>query len=177
MSFSFVSNRILFLLGSIARKYDIETADIKKTMWNCQQSIWELNAYHKVNEQLDELAQLIIEKIKTARFSNGKVIIDGVRQYLDQHYANEISLALLSELFHINSAHLSESFKSHVGQNFSDYLVNVRMEKAIEFLKDKQLKIIDIANLVGFSNSGYFSTVFKKHFGQTPVEYRQSMNQ
>jgi two-component system response regulator YesN len=62
-----------------------------------------------------------------------------------------------------------------VGQNFSDYLVNLRMEKAQHFLKDKQLKIIDVANLVGFSSSGYFSTVFKKHFAQTPAEFRQSL--
>lgn len=174
MAFSFLSNRVLFLLGSAARKYDLETTDVQNMMWSCQQSIWELNSFSKVIEQLTELGQLIIEKVRTARFSNGKLIIEGVRQYLDQHYANEISLTFLSEMFHINSAHLSETFKHQVGQNFSDYLLNVRMEKAKEFLKDKQLKIIDVANLVGYSNSGYFSTVFKKHFRQTPADFRQS---
>lgn len=174
MAFSFLSNRVLFLLGSAARKYDMETRDVQNMMWSCQQCIWELNSFPKVIEQLTELGQLIIEKVRTARFSNGKLIIEGVRQYLDQHYANEISLTFLSEMFHINSAHLSETFKHQVGQNFSDYLLNVRMEKAKEFLKDKQLKIIDVANLVGYSNSGYFSTVFKKHFQQTPVDFRQS---
>jgi two-component system, response regulator YesN len=177
LAFSFISNRVLFLLGSSARKYDMETKDVQNMMWNCQQSIWELNSYHKVIEQLTELARLIIEKVRTARFSNGRVIIEGVRQYLDQHYANEISLTFLSEMFHINSAHLSETFKNQVGQNFSDYLVNVRMGKAKEFLKDKQLKIIDVANLVGYSNSGYFSTVFKKHFHQTPADFRHSLEE
>jgi two-component system, response regulator YesN len=176
LSFSFATNRLLFLLGSLARKYDIETKDIQKTIWNCQQSIWELNSQSKVIENLLQLAQLIIEKVRMARFSNGKLIIDSVRHYLDQHYASEISLTLLSELFHINSAHLSETFKNYVGQNFSDYLVNLRMDKAQQFLRDKELKIIDVANLVGFSNSGYFSTVFKKHFGQTPVEFRNSLD-
>ncbi|WP_251032156.1 response regulator transcription factor [Mesobacillus foraminis] len=175
MAFSFISNRVLFLLGAIARKYDTETKDIQKLMWSCQQSIWELNSYDKVMDQLTELALMIIEQVRTARFSNGRLIVEGVRQYLDQHYANEISLSLLSEMFHINSAHLSETFKNYAGQNFSDYLVNVRMEKAKEFLKDKQLKIIDVANLVGYSNSGYFSTVFKKHYRQTPVDYRNSL--
>jgi two-component system, response regulator YesN len=176
LSFSFAANRLLFLLGSLARKYDIETKDIQKTIWNCQQSIWELNSQGKVIENLLQLAQLIIEKVRMARFSNGKLIVDSVRHYLDQHYASEISLTLLSELFHINSAHLSETFKNYVGQNFSDYLVNLRMDKAQQFLRDKELKIIDVANLVGFSNSGYFSTVFKKHFGQTPVEFRNSLD-
>ncbi|WP_026568427.1 response regulator transcription factor [Bacillus sp. UNC41MFS5] len=176
LSFSFAANRVLFLLGSLAKKYDIETKDIQKTIWNCQQSIWELNSQSKVLENLLHLAQSIIEKVRLARFSNGKLIVDSVRNYLDQHYASEISLTLLSELFHINSAHLSETFKNYVGQNFSDYLVKLRMDKAQQFLRDKQLKIIDVANLVGFSNSGYFSTVFKKHVGQTPVEFRNAID-
>ncbi|MCM2535110.1 response regulator [Neobacillus pocheonensis] len=176
MAFSFDANRVLFLLGSLAEKYNIKTKDIHKIMWECQQSIWELNSHRKVIEQLIQLAQLIIEKVRFARFSNGKLIIDSVRHYLELHYANEISLTLLSEIFHINTSYLSETFKNQVGQNFSDYLVNLRMEKGQQFLKDKELKIIDVANLVGFSNSGYFSTVFKKHFGQTPAEFRQTIN-
>ena len=176
MSFTFAANRVLFLLGSLARKYNFETNDFQREMWNCQQSIWELNSQTKVIEHLLQLAKLIIEKVHVARFSNGKVIVASVQQYLEQHYANEISLSMLSELFHINSAHLSETFKQTVGQNFSDYLVQLRLQKARQFLKDKQLKIIDVANLTGFSNSGYFSTVFKKYFGQTPVEFRNSLD-
>jgi two-component system, response regulator YesN len=176
LSFSFAANQVLFLLGSLAKKYDVETKDIQNTLWNCQQNIWNLNSQHKVKEYLIQLAALIIEKVRLARFSNKK-LIDSIRHYLDQHYASEISLTTLSTLFHINSAHLSETFKNHVGQNFSDYLVNLRMEKAKVLLKDKQLKIIDVANLVGFSNSGYFSTVFKKYFGQTPVEFRNSLGE
>lgn len=175
LAFSFISNRVLFLLGASARKYNMETKEVQNMMWNCQQTIWELNSNHKVIEKLTDLSRHIIEKVRTARFLNGKSVIEGVRQYLDQHYANEISLTFLSEMFHINSAHLSETFKNQVGQNFSDYLVNIRMEKAKEFLKDKQLKIIDVANLVGYTNSGYFSTVFKKHFHQTPVDFRNNL--
>lgn len=177
LSFSFMSNRVLFLLAASARKYNLQSKEIQNIMWNCQQSIWELNSYYKVIDQLIDLSRLIIEKVRTVRFSNGNLIIEGVRQYLDQHYANEISLTFLSEMFHINSTHLSETFKKQVGQNFSDYLVKIRMEKAKELLKDKQLKIIDVANLVGYTNSGYFSTVFKKHFKQTPAYYRQSIEE
>jgi two-component system, response regulator YesN len=170
-SFSVAANQVLFLLGSLAKKYDVETKDIQNTIWNCQQNIWKLNSQHKVKEYLVQLAELIIEKVRLARFSNKK-LVDSIRHYLDQHYASEISLTTLSNLFHINSTHLSETFKNNIGQNFSDYLVNLRMENAKQLLKDKQLKIMDVANLVGYSNSGYFSTVFKKRFRQSPVEFR-----
>ena len=173
LSFSFTANQVLFILGSLAKKYNVETKDVQNMIWNCQQSIWSHSSNEKVKDYLAKLANLMINKVHVTRFSN-KNLIDSIRQYLDQHYASEITLKTLSTLFHINSSHLSESFKNHVGQNFSDYLVNIRLEKAKEFLKDNELKIIDVANLVGFSNSGYFSTVFKKNFGTTPAKYRNS---
>lgn len=177
MTFSIVANRVLFLLGSLARKYDTDTVGINKAIWNCQQKIWELNSHNRVIDQLNHLANSIIRKVNESRCSsNGSVIVENVRRYLDKHYANEISLTALSEQFHINSAYLSEMFKNHIGQNFSDYLINLRMNNAQALLKDRQLKIIDVAYLVGFSNSGYFSTVFKKYYGQTPVEFRKSLN-
>ncbi|WP_223702550.1 response regulator transcription factor [Sutcliffiella deserti] len=177
MSFSFMANRVLFLLGSLAKKYDIENNEINNKIWNCQQSIWELNSQHRVKEQLDHLAQSIMKTINKVRSSSsGAELVQNVCRFLENHYASEISLSLLSKQFHINSAYLSEIFKAHVGQNFSDYLNNLRMENARLFLGDPQLKIIDVAHLVGFSNSGYFSTVFKKQFGQTPAEYRKTLH-
>ncbi|MGM0751608.1 MAG: response regulator transcription factor [Bacillota bacterium] len=176
MSYSFVANRVLFMLGSMARKYDLYSDDMKKMMWNCQLSIWELTSRDRVKEHLLKAARSITEKVsETRRSSNGTAIVENVRQYMDRHYANEISLTSLADQFHINSAYLSEMFKEQVGQNFSDYLVDLRMDKARSLLKDEQLKIIEIAHLVGYSNSGYFSTVFKKRFGQKPLDYRKSM--
>ncbi|RKL67290.1 two-component system response regulator [Salipaludibacillus neizhouensis] len=175
LSFCFVANRVFFLLGSLAKKYNMETKDIQKSMWNCQQSIGELNSQSKSIDHLIQLAQVIVEKISVARFSNGQ-LMDNIRQYLDEHYASEISLTSLSELFYINSSYLSDTFKNHIGKNYSEYLVELRVEKAKFFLEDERLKIIDVANLVGFSNSGYFSTVFKKHVGKTPVEFRNFLD-
>jgi two-component system, response regulator YesN len=176
MSYSFAASRVLFMLGAAARKYDLYSDDMKKKIWNCQLGIWELTSRERVKEELVELAGMITEKVsETRRSPNGTAIVENVRQYMDRHYANEISLTSLAEQFHINSAYLSEMFKELVGQNFSDYLVNLRMDKARSLLRDEQLKVIEIAHLVGYSNSGYFSTVFKKRFGQKPLDYRKSM--
>lgn len=176
MSYSFAASRVLFMLGSMARKYDLYTDDLKKKMWNCQLGIWELTSRERVKGELLELARMIADKVSETRHSsNGIAIVENVRRYMDKHYTNEISLSSLADQFHINSAYLSEMFKELVGQNFSDYLVNLRMDKARSLLMDEQLKIIEIAHLVGYSNSGYFSTVFKKRFGQKPLDYRKSM--
>ncbi|WP_034761834.1 response regulator transcription factor [Rossellomorea vietnamensis] len=178
MSYSFAASRVLFMLGSMARKYDLYTDDLKKKMWNCQLGIWELTSRDRVKGELLDLARVIAEKVSETRHSsNGIAIVENVRRYMDRHYTNEISLTSLADQFHINSAYLSEMFKELVGQNFSDYLVNLRLEKARSLLMDEQLKVIEIAHLVGYSNSGYFSTVFKKRFGQKPLDYRKSMTE
>ncbi|WP_409293943.1 response regulator transcription factor [Peribacillus sp. SCS-26] len=174
-TFSFTAHRVLFLLSTIGKTYSVKSREFLDSTWECQQGIWSLAPQKKVESQLVQTASLLIDKVKHVRYSSGKTIVDSVREYLDLHYANEISLSMLSELFHINSAYLSETFKNQIGQNFSDYLVKLRMEKACSLLKDQHIKIIDIANMTGYSNAGYFSTVFKKHFGITPVEYRNKI--
>ncbi len=176
LSSSIVANRILFCLGSIAKKYNVENNNAQRLIWECQQVIWQLNDQSKVIAYLTELAKLIVAQIHDTRTTDGKQIVDGVRRYIDQYYGNDISLTILSELFHINSAYLSEIFKVQIGKNFSEYLTEVRVKEAKKFLKDPHLKIIDVANLVGFSSSAYFSIVFKKHVNETPANYRKSFD-
>src|SRR5690606_37729805 len=135
-----------------------------------------MNSQSKVRDYLIQLAKEIIEKVRVKRYSNGKLVIESILHYLNEHYASEISLTSLSSLFHINSAYLSDSFKNHVGQNFSEYLVNLRIGEAKLFLTGKEFSIIDRAYLVSFSNSSYFSTVSKKRVGKTSIEYRNSIN-
>lgn len=173
MSFAFASNRLLYLLGSLAAKYS-NHEEIQGDVWNLQHSIWELNAQEKVIERLKELILKIMANIQKEYNTAGVTIVEKVRIYINKHYDEEISLTSLADQFHINSAYLSEVFKIHSGKNFTDYLLHLRMEKAAEYLKDQDLKITDVSQLVGFANSGYFSTVFKKYYGRTPAEFRKS---
>ncbi|WP_066191409.1 response regulator transcription factor [Gracilibacillus timonensis] len=175
LSFSVAANRVLFCLGSLAKKYGVETKHTQQLIWQCQQAIWELNAQKKVMAYLIQLATVVMEWINDTKSSDGQRIVDGVRSYIDQYYGNDISLTTLSDLFHINAAYLSEIFKTQTGKNFSEYLAEVRLKESKKFLEDHHLKIIDVANLVGFSSSAYFSTVFKKHVGKTPAAYRKSL--
>ncbi|MBD8068723.1 response regulator [Bacillus sp. PS06] len=172
-SFTFLANRIFLLLMSLVIKYGIETSKIQQELWLCQQSILEHDSQAKVLDKLMSLAQNVIQEVKGLRASDGSHIVEGVRRFLEKNYANDITLTSLSKQFHLNGTYLSELFKNQVGQTYSDYLIKLRINKARELLLDSELKIIDVAQLVGFSNSSYFGTVFKKYVGQTPVEYRK----
>jgi two-component system, response regulator YesN len=72
----------------------------------------------------------------------------------------------------VSVKYLSRAFKNITGRNFSDYLSEIRMNKAKELLEKTQLTVYDIAISVGYGDPQYFHRVFKKYFGVTPNEYR-----
>jgi two-component system response regulator YesN len=73
----------------------------------------------------------------------------------------------------INPTYLSELFKKEMGEGFNHYLVNLRLSKAQELLRENEnLSIADISQLVGFQDPNYFSRLFHKRMGVTAQEYR-----
>lgn len=126
-----------------------------------------------VRGQIDELAQLVMGEVKKLRFSSGQHMVEAVRKYVEENFSYELALSSLAEMFHLNETYLSGLFKQHVGITFSDYVTKLRMTKAEQLLQENELKLTDIAMLVGYSSSSYFSTSFKKNSGKSPKEYRE----
>ncbi len=96
--------------------------------------------------------------------------------YVEEHYGDRsLSLESVADEMGLNSSYLSRVFKKERGENFSEYLIRVRIERAQELLGGTELKTYTIASEVGFGDAHYFSQVFKKKCGMTPAEYRQSV--
>jgi beta-N-acetylhexosaminidase len=100
------------------------------------------------------------------------VIVKKVLIKLNAQYANEISLDSVALEQNITASHLSRLFKKEMGMTFSEYLMNLRINKAKNLLVTSSLYIYEIANLCGFQDFNYFSKVFKKVTGVTPNDYR-----
>ena len=84
-----------------------------------------------------------------------------------------MSLDAVADTLSISSVYLSRIFKKHTGQNFSEYLLNYRMEQALELLRCTYMPTTEVASAVGYGNPAYFRSSFKLHFGMTPRQYRQ----
>lgn len=110
------------------------------------------------------------EEKSTIRPSN---LVFAVRQYMGEHMGDEmLSLTGVAKEFYMNSSYLSRIFKKETGMSFVEYLTSLRIEKAKTLLKDSDLKIYEIAEKIGISNSNYFGILFKKKVGCSPLEYR-----
>jgi len=101
-------------------------------------------------------------------------IVGQVQSYIRSNLSEDISLQSLSERVYLHPVYLSKLYKVETGEGLSDYISNIKMEHASELLlSDRDLKIYEVAIMVGFQNSSYFSRVFKNRFGMTPLEFRK----
>ena len=92
---------------------------------------------------------------------------------MQEHLAEDISLSVLAEEFHLSSQYISQLFKSEIGVNFLAYLTNIRMEKAKKLLLSTSASIAEISERSGYGDYRVFTKVFKKSEGITPSQYRR----
>lgn len=96
-----------------------------------------------------------------------------ILKYIQEHYAEDLSADSVADAFGISSVYLHQQFKKEVGDTFLNYVMSVRMEHAKILLKHSTYKINTIAEKVGYHSSQYFSQIFRKNVGCTPIEYRE----
>lgn len=104
----------------------------------------------------------------------GNLLIRKALDYIELHYAEKIGLKSVSDALYISPNYFSDLFRRHMKVNFSDFLIDFRLKKACILLKKPEYKVSEISEMVGFRDSTYFSTVFKKTYNLTPVEYKNS---
>lgn len=125
-----------------------------------------------INEQC--LNSLTSHAVET---HSGNYIVNAAKEYIYKNYASSsLSLNEISDALSISSYYLSRIFMKHTGQNFSEYLLQFRMNQAQKLLKTTHLSTIEISAAVGYNNPSYFRTSFKTHFGITPRQYRMLQN-
>ena len=96
-----------------------------------------------------------------------------ITRYLQEHLAEEISLSILAEEFHLSAQYISQLFKSEIGVGFLAYLTNIRMEQAKKLLLSTPLSIAEVSEQSGYGDYRVFTKVFKKSEGITPSQYRR----
>lgn len=105
-------------------------------------------------------------------------VVDKVRQYIEDNYADEqLSLNLVASHMNFSPNHLSTVFSQQTGQTFTRYLTEYRMNRAKELLRCTGKRSSEIGLEVGYKDSHYFSYLFKKTQGMTPTQYRSERTQ
>jgi two-component system response regulator YesN len=131
----------------------------------------------KTIEHLREQTYKILSSALVFRDSqtNGqyKNLIRQVKEYIEHHYTDpDLSLNEVSAQANLSASYFSVVFSQETCQTFKEYLTEMRINKAKELLRTTALRSSDIAYQVGYNDPHYFSSVFKKNTGLSPIEFR-----
>lgn len=97
-----------------------------------------------------------------------------ILNYINDNYAEDISVNTLAELCQYSEYHFMRFFKKHIGLTCIQYINNLRLEKSSVLLTSTNTSIMDIALEVGFDNLSYFNKLFKRKYNLTPKQFRNS---
>lgn len=134
-----------------------------------------MNTYREMKTYMHNLLQKSVEYIQSEREKKSKKRIELAKAFIEQHYMEQIALSDVADYVELNASYFSNLFKQEVGMNFSEYLLNVRMEQAKKLLRDPKIKVYEIGNLVGYEDAVSFGRAFKKKYDMSPKEYRNSV--
>ncbi|MDO4284486.1 MAG: response regulator [Eubacteriales bacterium] len=101
-------------------------------------------------------------------------VVQKIKKYIEQESKKDISLNDIAEYVHLSAAYVSYIFRNETGKTLTQYITDVKMQKASRLLKDERYKIGEIGKACGYENQSYFNRLFKNYYGVTPKEYRKS---
>lgn len=123
---------------------------------------------------LRKTAEFVCNMNNKSRSTSHNAIQQALK-YILENYTKRITLSDIAGIVYLNPSYFSVQFKKETGKNFVEYIKELRVEKAKTMLKRVELKAYEVSELVGYQDYKYFTEIFKKITGFSPVEYRQKL--
>ena len=167
----FIINTVFVLIRTLTKilnKEDIKILESKGYLCKLSQAQY----WHEILYNTEGFFELMLALLKNNYFYYTS-LANQLASYIDDNYKNDISLELLSELFHFSPAHISRKFHQEKGCTINEYVRNKRINHAIYLLENSTITIGNISSMSGFSNISHFNRIFKSTTGKVPSEYRK----
>jgi two-component system response regulator YesN len=160
-------------LVSLFAKFVVTKEDIPPGL--CFPSLEEEGFDIKTENAFLQLLSFLTDKSPTQNKS-ASLLVEEINRYVDEELGKNLSMSMVAEHFNFSSAYFSRLYKHITGENFVKYVLKRKLTRGMELLQDENLKINDIARIVGYWSPSYFIREFRKMYGITPAEYRRVNN-
>lgn len=121
----------------------------------------------------DHAVEKLSNQVKKRLVRKSSSYVERCKDYINKHYKKKIYLSDIAECLGISETHLSRLFKKETGIRMQDFIVDVRLEHAMNLLKYSDENISNIAEYVNFPSQSYMGKIFKAKYGMTPKQYRE----
>lgn len=131
----------------------------------------------EIDEALDAMTQKLeqLPPDEAEEHQAGNFIVNQAIAYIELHFREKLSLQEVADYCYISQWHLSKQLNKYAGKSFYDVLNSVRIKAAKQLLADPKLRIGDICEMVGYSDTAHFARTFKKLEGVSANEYRNKL--
>lgn len=129
-----------------------------------------------VREWFEEKMKAACRNVKGSRKESSLSVIEKAKSYINAHFQKDISLDEVSREVNVSPYYFSKLFKEETGQNYIEYMTEIRIKRAKELLSQgNETSMKEICIACGYQDPNYFSRIFKKTVGLTPTEYREGI--
>ncbi|RBW69721.1 response regulator [Bacillus taeanensis] len=166
--------RIVVLLFHETEKWTKQFEESNLDLTSSYNKMMQMQTVEEIFNEISDIAVRLASYANTQRKSKEPTLVEKAMKYIEENYDQEgLSLQQVAREVHVSAAYLSNIFKVEKGINFGDFLLKTRMKKAMELLRDKNMKAYEVAEMVGYSNPQYFSVCFKKYTNYSPVDFKK----
>ena len=146
---------------------------LKTSCDECRERAENCTSVRRLREELTGGLTGVLQQWKARLQEQERRPVQEAIRYIRRNYAEKITLENAAAASGFNANYFSDLFKRETGRNFTDYLVDVRMNAAKELLRDSTKTVYEVADSVGYKDSKFFSQQFTKTVGIKPTEYRK----
>ncbi|MDR2792412.1 MAG: response regulator [Treponema sp.] len=169
-----------------ALNYLIKPINTEKLASSVEDALRQIDAQAEAREAMDKVFRMEKDTLVSKRGYEKEIIPEFIKRqnnrqirdillFMDSHYAENITLKKIARRAYLNPFYFSVYFKKNSGACFKDCLTRIRMEHALSILKREDIKTWELAEKVGFQDPRYFSALFKKIYGKTPMKYKKGL--
>lgn len=166
-----VSIEIILEAFSVVKTYDTYSKGEELEEANIYKYAAKLNTLDELYEFVYSYLIKVLNILRERDAAAEETGIEKAVEFIDHHYKEDISLKDVANYAYLSESYLSRKMKKVLGIGFSEYITRLRMEKAIELLREPNTKVAKVALEVGYPDYRYFSQSFKKYTGYSPSEF------
>ncbi|MDD2958937.1 MAG: response regulator [Lachnospiraceae bacterium] len=163
---------IQYLNSAFREKYDKPVLSARQ-LQSTLNAVDDAEDFLQLRENIDTIFQMMQRFYQDCCQDYQVKTINRIKEFVNDNVDQALDTAMIADCVHMSQNYIGCYFKKYTGKVLSDYVLHVKMEKAIWFLENSSMKINHIASAVGFSDPKYFCKVFKKYAGITASDYRK----